>query len=1027
MFIHLHVHSVYSFLNSTTSVTDYLKKAAEFNMPAMALTDHNCLSGAVEFHKKALELGIKPIQGAEVTTEDNYHLTLLAQNKLGYQNLCQMLTAGFQISRTKPVIPWQKLALYHEGLIVLTGCRRSAIWQALLRKQYQTALQHLSKLITIFSRDNVYLEMINTYLPKTSQVLAAINQLSLHTNIPLVATNNVHYLNKNHFPLYDLLVCTRTLTKLNDIHPERPLNAENYFASTQEMEQRFKQYPQALAAAEEISQRCEVSLLLNNNLFPKYKLPPGFLSSKQLLNQLVWQGAERRYAKITPKIKTRLEHELKIINQLDVTDYFLVIWDIIEYARSQNIRYAGRGSAADSAAAYCLGITNVDAIGRNLLFERFLSLEQAQKPDIDVDFDASKRDQVAEYVYEKYGNDHAASVCTFVTYHARSALRDLGKAFGYTEAELKQLTSHIPPYIPADGIRKVLTVLPELKNHPLKKNEYRQLLDLCGQLTNLPRHMGTHLGGMVVSGPLLTTISPLQPSAKGALIIQFDKNTLEDLGLIKLDLLSLRTLSAVHEVDRFLQSDNKPSYDQIPLDDPDTYQMLNTGDTVGVFQLESPAQRNLQSRLQSDNIEDIVASVALIRPGPIKGNMVEPFITRRHGLEQPSYIHPKLEPILKDTYGVVLYQEQVIEIATEIAGFTPGESDRLRRVMSKFRSQKEMDEIGRHFIVKATAKGVSEDVAETVFSYIVGYAGYGFCEAHAAAFADTAYKTAYLLKHYPAQFYAALLNNQPLGFYPPNTICVQARQRGIKILPLDINHSKSMFIAKDKTISIGLKQVKGMEERFVNSIIDSRKKHEFISLSDFVFRTDCNKDVIENLILAGAFDSLDHNRRALLWKLPNYLKNRQGSLFLLEDNCEQELPDFKPWQRWLNEFQVLRLSATTHIMDFYRPALNQRGFITSKDLHKFKPGKKVKLAGLVIRPHRPPTRSGKIVVFLTLEDEYGLLDVTVFENIYQRYGQKLFQNPLLMIEGEISSRTNKELSITAHRIQPLTRAKTQLW
>lgn len=1026
MFVHLHVHSVYSFLDSTTSVTAYLKKAAELNMPAMALTDHNCLSGAVEFHKQALELGIKPIQGAEITTEDGYHLTLLAQNNLGYQNLCQMLTAGFQISRTQPVIPWQKLALYHEGLIVLTGCRRSAIWQALLRRQYQTALQHLNQLINIFGKDHVYLEMINTYLPKTNQVLAAINQLSLHTNIPLVASNNVHYLNKNHFPLYDLLVCTRTLTKLNDIHPERPLNAENYFASAEEMEQRFKQYPQALATAEEISQRCEVSLSLNNNLFPKYQLPQEFSSSKQLLNHLVWQGAKRRYAKITPKIKVRLEHELKIINQLDVTDYFLVIWDIIEYARSQNIRYAGRGSAADSAAAYCLGITNVDAIGRNLLFERFLNLEQARKPDIDVDFDASKRDQIAEYVYKKYGSDHAASVCTFVTYHARSALRDLGRAFGYTETELKQLTSHIPPYIPADGIRKVLTVLPELKNHPLKKEQYHQLLDLCGQLTNLPRHMGTHLGGMVVSGPLLTTISPLQPSAKGTLIIQFDKNTLEDLGLIKLDLLSLRTLSAVHEVDRFLQSDNKPSYDQIPLDDPDTYKMLNTGDTVGVFQLESPAQRNLQSRLQSDNIEDIVASVALIRPGPIKGNMVEPFIARRHGLEQPSYIHPKLEPILKDTYGVVLYQEQVIEIATEIAGFTPGESDRLRRVMSKFRSQKEMDEIGRHFIAKATAKGVSKDVAETIFSYIVGYAGYGFCEAHAAAFADTAYKTAYLLKHYPAQFYAALLNNQPLGFYPPNTICVQARRRGIKILSLDINRSEPMFIAKDKTIRIGLKQVKGMEKRFINSIIDSRKKQGFISLSDFVFRTNCNKDIIENLILAGAFDSLDNNRRALLWKLPHYLKNRQGSLFLLEDNREHELPDFKPWQRWLNEFQVLRLSATTHIMDFYRPRLKQYGFITSKELNKINTGKKVKFAGLVIRPHRPPTRSGKIVVFLTLEDEYGLLDVTVFENIYQRYGQKLFQNPLLIIEGEVSSRGNKEVSIIAHSIQPLTLAKTQL-
>lgn len=1019
MFVHLHVHSNYSFLNSTTAVTDYLNKAAELGMPAVALTDHNCLSGTVEFHKKALELGIKPIQGAEITIEGKFHLTLLAKNHIGYQNLCHILTEGFQASRTKPEVPWQALSLYHEGLIVLTGCRRSALWQALLRKQYKMALNHVKKLIRIFGKDNVYLEMINTYLPKTKQILVAIDHLSCHINVGVVATNNVHYLDKINFPLYDLLVCTRTLTKLADITPERPLNAENYFASHQEMHQRFSQYPRALATTEEISERCEVSLSLNRNLFPKFKLPSGFSSPQQLLNTLVWQGANRRYRNITKKIRRRLSYELNIINQLNVTDYFLVIWDIIEYAKANQIRYAGRGSAADSAVAYCLEITDVDAIGRELLFERFLSLEQAQKPDIDVDFDAAKRDQVADYVYHKYGRGHTASVCTFVRYHARSALRDLAKAFGLSEAQLKELTRNIPPHIPADGIRKVLTVLPELKNHPLEKQKFNQLLNLCEQLTGLPRHMGTHLGGMVVSGPKLTTISPLQPSAKGILIIQFDKETLEDLGLIKLDLLSLRTLTAINEVDCSLKEQNKLNYDQIPLDDHETYQMLNKGDTVGVFQLESPAQRNLQSRLQADNIEDIVASVALIRPGPIKGNMVEPFIARRHGLERPGYIHPKLEPILKDTYGVVLYQEQVIEIATKIAGFTPGESDHLRRVMSKFRSQKEMDAIGKNFIAKTIANGISQDTAATIFSYIVGYAGYGFCEAHAAAFANTAYKTAYLLKHYPAPFYAALLNNQPMGFYPPNTLCVQARRRGISILPLNINQSEADFTAIDNTIRIGLKQVKGMEAKYIDTIIANRKDRQYSSLSDFVFRTNLSKDVIQNLILTGAFDSLDNNRRALLWNLPNYLKSRQGSLFLSENNSNLPLSDFNPWQRWLNEFQVLKLSATTHIMDFYRPQLKSN-FITSSDLNDLEAGRKVKTAGLVIRPHRPPTRSGKVVVFLTLEDEYGLLDVTVFENIYRIYGNQLFNHPLLIIEGIVSRRGKNEVSINATRIQPLT-------
>jgi len=1024
MFAHLHVHSVYSFLDSTASASAYLQKAAEFGMTAMALTDHNCLSGAVEFHKAALELGIKPIQGVEITLEGGYHLTLLARNNEGYQNICQLLTAAFQSDRKQPIVPWEKLAAYRQGLLVLTGCRRSAIWQALLCNQYQAALKHLQRLIAIFGRENVYLEMINTFLPKTDSVLKTIAQLSEHAKVPVVATNDVHYLEKEDFALYDLLVCTRTLTQLADIHPERPLNAENYFASPEEMASRFQQYPQALAAAAEIAERCEVSLPLGRNLFPRFQIPVGFSSAKQLLHHLVWQGAQERYGKITPEIRERLEHELSIIEQLDVIDYFLVVWDIVAYARRNRIRHAGRGSAADSAVAYCLGITNVDSIGRNLLFERFLSLEQARKPDIDVDFDAAKRDQIAEYVYQKYGKGHVASVCTFVTYHARSAVRDLAKAFGFSEAEIKQLNRHIPHYVPADGIRKILTMLPELQNHPLKQKQFAALVELCGRLSNVPRHVGTHLGGMVVSGPPLTTVTPLQPSAKGVLITQFDKDTIEDLGLIKLDLLSLRTLSAVHDVDLALQAHDF-NYDRIPLDDPATYKMLNEGQTVGAFQLESPAQRSLQSRLLADNIEDIVASVALIRPGPIKGDMVEPFIARRHGLEPISYIHPKLEPILKGTYGVVLYQEQVIEIATEIAGFTPGEADHLRRVMSKYRSQKEMDQIGELFIAKATANGVSKEIAETIFSYIVGYAGYGFCEAHAAAFADTAYKTAYLLKHYPAQFYAAILNNQPMGFYPANTICVEARRRGITILPLDINLSEADFTAGDTFIRIGLKQVKGMEAKFMEEILSQRRLRPFASLADFVFRTNLSKDVIENLILAGAFDQLNPNRRSLMWQLPNYLSSRQGSLFFLEEKQDNPVSDFTPWQRWLNEFRVLGLSATTHVMDFFRLRLQKQRFITSREVGSLALGTKIKIAGLVIRPHRPPTRSGKIVVFLTLEDEYGLIDVTVFENVYRRCGGKMFQHPLLSVEGVVASRGGNEVSIVANRVQPLVRA--QLW
>lgn len=1015
MFVHLHVHSPYSFLDGASPLENILEQAVQWAMPAVALTDHNNVSGAVEFQKKALSLGIKPIQGAEIITEDETHLTLLAENKEGYKSICRILTAGYASNDQRLCrVPWQALAHNPKGLIVLSGCHRSGVSQAILRKDYQRAKVEALRLIEIFGADQVYLEMINSFLPFTKHLLSKTFKLHQELKIPLVATNNVHYLHKDSFPIHDLLVCTRTQTKLSELHPERPLNGENYFASPQEMEKRFAAFPEALTNTLDIAQRCSVALDLEQNLFPRYFPNDEPEKAMQVLTELTWAGANKRYTTITPALCQRIEHELSIISQLDVADYFLAVWDLVQYAQKHNIRYAGRGSAADSAVVYCLEITNVDAFARGLLFERFLSLERAQKPDIDIDFDARYRDQVADYVYQRYGAEQVASVCMFQTYHARSALRDLGKALGYSSSELERLTKNITS-VPADGIRALLQRLPELKTHPLHQKKYAKLLDYCVAINGFPRQIGTHLGGLVVSGQPLTNVTPLQPSAKGVLITQFDKHTIEDLGLIKIDLLSLRTLSAVSNV---VKETPELNYNNIPTDDKATFDRLQQGDTVGVFQLESPAQRSLQSRLQADRFEDLVASVALIRPGPIKGNMVDPFIARRHGKEEITYIHPKLEEILAPTYGVVLYQEQVIEIATEIAGFTPGEADRLRKVMTKFRSQAEMESIGKDFIAKATARGVNQATAEVVFSYIVGYAGYGFCEAHAAAFADTAYRTAYLLEHYPAQFYAALLNQQPMGFYPPNTLCVQARSRGITILPLHINESGTEFSGEQNTIRIGLQQVKGMEKGFLKSINQAKGEAPFRSVHDFVYRTNINRDVTENLILGGAFDWFSPNRRALLWNLPMYYQNKQGSLFLETPPTNRQIKDFAPLDRWLREYSVLGLAAQQHIMDFFRPRLSRK-VLTSKQVAVRTEGI-VQVAGLVIRPHRPPTRSGKTVVFLTLEDEFGLIDVTIFEDIYRKCGKIIFNQPLLLVTGEISRRDPKQItSINATHIQAL--------
>ena len=1015
-FVHLHLHSPYSFLDGASSISAYLEKAAVLGMPALALTDHHNLSGAVEFQKTAKKLGIRPILGAEISLEQ-HHLTLLAENNVGYENLCKLLTHCLAKDRHNPDLTWDQLAPHTQGLIALSGCRRSLVNRMLLLRRPEAARSILEKLKDCFGPKQVFIEMIHSYLPQNRYLLDGLQYLSEQTNLPTAATNNVHYVSKEDFPIHDLLTCVRTKTTLEDLHPERSLNGENYLASCEEMRQRFSCYPQALLGTWEVAQRCQESLPLDRQLFPRFSHPDmdAGTAASHFLEELVWKGAQHRYGRLNQNIRQRLDHELHIIKTLDVADYFLAVWDIVQFAKKQGISWAGRGSAADSAVAYCLELTNVDAIGRNLLFERFLSLERSQTPDIDIDFDAARRDEVAAYVYRRYGQEYTASVCTFSTYHARSALRDFGRALGLNSAELRAITAHIP-HAPADALPHVLQSMPELRQHPLQQPKYQKLVNMCAAINGFPRHIGTHLGGMVICGRPLWSVSPLQPSAKGVAILQFDKDTIEDLGLIKLDLLSLRTLAAVQQVEQgFLQAPAGSS--PVAYDDPATYAMLQRGDTVGVFQLESPAQRSLQGRLHAETMEDIIASVALIRPGPIQGDMVHPFIRRRRGEEPASYIHPKLEPILKKTYGVVLYQEQVIAIATEIAGFTPGEADRLRRVMSKFRSHQEMEAIGALFRQRAVQQGVTDATADEIFSYIQGYAGYGFCEAHAAAFADTAYKTAYLLEHHPAEFYAALLNHQPMGFYPANSLCLQARLRGVNIQPLDITTSQVICTAGAGWLRIGLNQVRGLETLHLQEILAQREIQPFQSIGDFIHRTSLHQDGIEALVLAGAFDSFSTNRRSLLWECSRHIKERRSALVMEEPGIRQGVEDFAPLERWVREYQALGLAAHSHILDFYRSQLKKQGALTNAEIRQGQ-HQRVRTAGLVIRPHRPPTRSGRVVVFLTLEDETGLIDATIFESVYHRCAQAIFHHPLLVVEGNVL-RDGATVSITVDQIWPL--------
>ncbi|WP_324668390.1 DNA polymerase III subunit alpha [Geochorda subterranea] len=1066
-FVHLHVHTPFSFLDGASSIDALLQRARDLGMEALAITDHDTLSGVVRFTQRARTLGIKPIVGVELTLQGGHHLVLLARDRTGYANLCQIVTdAHLHAPRRHPQARWETIARHARGLVALTGCRRGELASRIFRGQVDEARRALARYRDVFG-EHLFVELQDLGWPHSRWLVHRLAELAREAGVPVVATNDVHYARKADFPVHDALTCVRTRTTLEQVHPERPLNAEQYLKSAQEMAALFAEMPEALHNAARIARMCEDDVLpLGESLFPAYPDVPAGQTATQLLRRLVYEGAQARYGRVTPAIRDRLDHELAIIEALGVADYFLVAHDIVQFARQRGIRTAGRGSAADSAVAYVLSLTDVDAIGRGLLFERFLSLERAQRPDIDLDFDARHRDEVAAYVYRRYGPEHVASVATYNTFQARSALREMGKVLGYPEPEIDALAKRFP-HIPADAIRRAAASLPELRRSELLQpvagaagHRYELLFDLAEAVAGFPRHLGTHLGGLILSAPPITQVVPLQLAAKGMTVAQFDKDDVEAVGFIKLDLLSLRMLGAVDDAVRLIrQGQAAPSdgggpsegeafsYERIPLDDAETYRMLAEGETVGVFQLESPAQRALQGRLGARHIEDIVASVALIRPGPIKGNMVEPFIARRKGLEPVPHLHPVLERILAKTYGVVLFQEQVIEIATAIAGFTPGEADRLRRAMTHFRSQQEMEAIGQLFVERALARGVEPALARTIFSYIVAYAGYGFCEAHAAAFATTAYKTAYLLRHHPAEFYAALLNNQPMGFYPPHTLVTAARCRGVTVLGPDVNRSEADYQVERleptgaPAIRVPLKVLRGLGEAGARLLLDERARGgPYRSLADLCRRVELERDGLESLIMAGALDGLHPNRRALLWALPAILQRarmererraatpdealrRQADLGLSADaggsgHPAPLLEDFSPFEKLALELYAMGFSPDKHLLASLRPSLTRRGVLTTQQARRRPRGAWVQVAGLSIRPHRPPTRSGRTVVFLTLEDEEGLLDVTLFEPVYQRWGHLIFTRPALIVTGRLERR-GRSVSLTAAHVRPL--------
>jgi len=1026
-FVHLHVHSNFSFKDATPHPQDLIKAAAYYEMPAVALTDHSTLAGAIRFYRAAQGSGVRPIIGTEIELASGHHLTLLAENLAGYSNLCRLLSAIrlAQPGVTRPVTSWETLAPLAENLICLSGCAHSRLSQDLIQRRQEAARTFLQQLASVFP-NSCYVELENPLLPYTPTLLAALTSLAQELKLPLVATNNVHYLRRRDHPVRDLLVCMGANISLRQPHPYRHANDQRYFKSSRAMSQLFAAYPQAIANTLAIAERCQLELPVGEYRFPDFALPAG-QTATSYLRQLCQQALEKRYGTNCPEAQQRLEHELGIIKDLGFCEYFLVVWDIVNFARQEGIRCTGRGSAAGSLVAYLLGITAVDPLEYDLLFERFLNPERKGMPDIDLDFDSSRRDEVLAYVYSKYPPAHVAMVGTVNTISARSALREVAKAMDIDKNEVDRLARFLPR-LAADRIEKAIATLPELEGQFPQGEPWDSLLRFCQAINDFPRHLSVHLGGVVIGRHPLTDLVPLEWSAKGVVITQYNKDDIEYLGLVKMDLLGLRILSAIDETVRRLEQDDiHVDLEALPFDDPAVYKLLRSTKTVGLFQLESPGMRELLGKLQPTNFSDIVANISLMRPGPMQANMVSPFIRRRHGLEPVSYAHPCLEPILASTYGVIIYQEQVLQVAHALAGFTLGQADLLRRYMTHDRSPEEMAGLEAEFVAGASNRGVEVDIAKQVFKQLAAFASYGFNKAHAATFGLIGYYTAYLKAHYPAYYLTALLNHQPMGFYPPRVLLHEARLWGIPIYPLDINASQPEFTLENGGIRVGLRALQGLTEEHIATICAVRKERPFSSLADFRWRVHLPRKVMRNLVRIGAFAAFgtvpDLLQQLTIYEQPKSRLPQGQCLLPLPPEASalasSPAPDLK--RAISTELELTDLYITGHPLSLFRSLLTSYEAIDSRRLRTCADGQKVRVAGIIVSRQMPPTRSKQRIIFLTIEDEYGLIDVTVLPQEQKKYAQVALGCALLLVEGTVRKTGPESISVNAARLFDLRR------
>jgi error-prone DNA polymerase len=1000
-YVELHCHSYYSLLDGTSSPEELVTRAADLGMDALTLTDHDAVYGAVPFVTAARARGIHPILGAEMTLETGHHLTLLVENDAGWRNLCTLISrARMRAPKGQAKLAWADLDGHTQGLICLSGCRQGPITSALLDWDRTAAFRRARRLRDLFGASNCWIE-VQQHLRKGDAVLAEnLVSLARHLQLGYVATNNVHYARRDGHPLQEVLLAIRQRAPLTQLGVARRPNAEYYLKTGARLLPLYSAFTDALTNSRRIAERCSFQLAYGLQDLPAFPTPRG-LDAVGYLTQLCGQSLPWRYRDAPEPVCRQLRYELAVIGRAGLANYFLIVWDIVRFARSQGIRCQGRGSAANSLVAYLLAISPIDPLAHDLVFERFLSDERPSMPDIDLDIAADRRSEVIEYVYTRYGHDHAAMASTVITFQARSALRDVAGALDLPLELLQQA-------------QQALEAEPRTSGGTLAL-----VAELCRQIDGLPRHLGQHSGGMVITGAPLAERVPTEPAAMpGRVVVQWDKDALEEVGLVKVDLLGLRMLSALTEAVSLVGTHTgcTPDLDRLTFDDEAVFDRIAQADTIGVFQVESRAQAQVLPRLKPRCMADLIVAISLIRPGPLQGDMVHPYLRRRQRLEPVTYKHPLLKNALEETLGVILFQEQVLKIARDLAGFTPGQGEQLRRALGSKRADQAIAQLQDAFVAGARANGVSLAVANAVFQQLRAFGGYAFPKSHAAAFAVIVYQSAWLKCYHPAAFACAILNNAPMGFWPASVIVGDVKRHGVPILPLDITRSATRCTLEGRGIRLGFNYVVGFGADRLAQLDAARRAGPFADLTDLCRRSRLPRMLIERLIQVGALDAWRIPRRTLLWELGT-LREQTDEFELPIPHTPVTLPLPTPAEVLASEVAVLGLSTGDHLMAIYRAWLDQHGLVTSATLEACDDGQRVKIAGLCIVHQAPPTAKG--FHFACLDDEWGMINVIVSPGLVVRDGKHLHGGRVLLVEGVVQ-REGEVVNLIAQRIAPLT-------